>query len=139
MVAASILMFVFAALLAFSSTYPIANKDLLLALTIANLPVGGVFGFLFASLSFFLASFGMATGILTLYGYRWARWMNIVLSSFLLYQSMMLLAGFLTAYQTYTSSWAMVENLAVIAILFSFNASRIYYMFTPAAKVFLQR
>jgi hypothetical protein len=87
----------------------------------------------------FLASVGLLTGILTLYGYKLARWLNIALSTFVLYQSLMLLLGFFQVYQTYGSVWDMAENLMVISILLSFSAARIYYMFSRGPRTFLRR
>lgn len=139
MVAASVLLFAFAVFRSLSPAYPITSIDLLLTLTVAIMPVGGVFVFLFSWLSMFLATVGLLTGILTLYGYRLARWLNIALSTFVLYQSLMLLLGFLQAYQTYGSVWDVAENLMVISILLSFSAARIYYMFSRGPRTFLRR
>lgn len=131
-----------AAMLAFSgigvatSRYPITDTQMLFVLVILDLLVAGPFGYLFAWLSLPLAVFGIVTGLGTLYGRGWSRWLNVVLSGVVMYQGVMLFSA-LVGHPQLAASWTL-QDWAVTTSLLVVNGARIWYvLFTSEAKTYL--
>ena len=127
----------FAVFTTVTSRYPFGNPLVALALTTVNLPIGGVFGFLFSWLASILAAVGFLAAFGTYHGRKWSRFLNIALSCFVVYQGAMLLVGHFSLNAAFDYDRA--GNLAVISFMLLFSGARIYYMFTTQVKAFFSR
>jgi hypothetical protein len=126
----------FAVFTTVTSRYPFGNSLAAIALTIVNLPIGGVFGFLYGWLAFALAAIGFLAAFGTYYGRNWSRFLNIALSCFVVYQGAMLFVGHFSLNVAFDYDRA--ANLAVISFMLLFSGARIYYMFTPPVRAFFR-
>lgn len=132
----SMALLAFAVFVTVTSKYPFGDAQTALALMLINLPIGGVFGFLFGWLAFALAAVGFLVAFGTYHGRNWSRFLNIALSCFVIYQGAMLLVGHFSLNAAF--DYERAGNLAVISLMLLFSGARIYYMFTTQAKAFFR-
>lgn len=110
-----------------TSSYPITGIQTLFVLVMLDLLVAGPFGYLFAWLSLPLAALGIWTGIGTLRGRWWAKWLNMVLSGIVMYQGAMLFSAVI-GHPQLALSWTF-QDWAVTSLLLVGNGARIWYVF----------
>jgi hypothetical protein len=125
----------FAVIVIATSGYPIAGLQTLFVLVMLDLLVAGPAGYLFYFLSLPLAALGIYTGLGTLYGRRWARWLNVVLSGIVMYQGAMLFSTAINHPQV-ASSWTF-QDWAVPTLFLAANGARIWYvLFSSEARTY---
>lgn len=122
-----------AAVLAFAtiayatSGYPIKGTQILFVLVMLDLLVAGPAGYLFYFLSLPLAALGIWTGIGTLRGRWWAKWLNAVLSGIVMYQGAMLFSAVI-GHPQLAPSWTFQDWVVTSSLLVG-NGARIWYVF----------